>query len=112
MDATAIQDFYRDALLDPKVMDVSAGMVFCTAKDPEYSAVTIPGKSTVIVFSEARASDFEAFVIEKSATGSGKRIRTPEYNTAKDLIKKKMLWSLLLNFPHLEPYVDIVDTYE
>jgi hypothetical protein len=60
MDATGIQDFCRDTLLDPTVMDVSAGMVFCTAKDPEYSAVTMPGKNTVIVFSEARASDFVA----------------------------------------------------
>jgi all-trans-retinol 13,14-reductase len=116
MDATAIQDFYRDTLLDPTVMDVSAGMVFCTAKDPEYSAVAMPGKSTVIVFSEARASDFEAFVAEKSsgsvfsATGSGgRRIRMPEYNAAKELIEKKMLRSLLLNFPHLEPYVDMVE---
>jgi all-trans-retinol 13,14-reductase len=119
MDATGIQEFYRNTLLDPTIMDVSAGMVFCTAKDPEYSAVTMPGKSTVIVFSEARASDFEAFleesnISESNSTGTGKgkggrRIRSAEYNAAKELIRKKMLRSLLLNFPHLEPYVDMVE---
>ena len=62
MDATAIQDYYRETLLDPDVLDVSAGMVFCTAKDPDYSATTMPGRSTAIVFSEAQAEDFEAFL--------------------------------------------------
>lgn len=37
MDASAIQDFYRDTLLDPNVLDVSAGIVFASAKDPMYA---------------------------------------------------------------------------
>jgi len=106
MDATAIQDYYRDTLLDPNVLDVSAGMVFCTAKDPDYSATTMPGRSTVIVFSEAQAQDFEAFL---EYNRDGKRLRTKEYSQAKELIQRKMLRSLLLNFPQLKNHVDHVE---
>ena len=106
MDATAIQDYYRDTLLDPSVQDVSAGMVFCTAKDPEYSATTMPNRSTVIIFSEAQAQDFEGFL---EITPDGKRLRTKEYDKAKDLIEHKMMRSLLLNFPHLKQLVDHVE---
>lgn len=109
MDATAIQDYYRDTLLDPTVLDVSAGMVFCTAKDPHYSAITMPGKSTVIIFSEARAEDFQKFVLEDDSGKGKKHLRNQEYETAKKLIKFKMMRSLFLNFPHLEPYVDLVE---
>jgi hypothetical protein len=35
MDSSAIQDFYRTTLLDPNVREVSAGIVFTSAKDPE-----------------------------------------------------------------------------
>ena len=106
MDATAIQDYYRDTLLDPNVLDVSAGMVFCTAKDPDYSAIAIPNRSTVIVFSEAQAEHFQTFV---DTTADGKRLRTRDYKQAKKLIERKMMRSLLLNFPHLTPYVDHVE---
>jgi all-trans-retinol 13,14-reductase len=101
MDATAIQDYYRDTLLDPNVLDVSAGMVFCSAKDPIYSAHTMPNRSTVIVFSEARDSDFDLF--------RGKKIRSEEYRNAKALIERKMMRSLLLNFPQLAPHVELVE---
>jgi all-trans-retinol 13,14-reductase len=103
MDATIIQEYYRDTLLDPNVMDVSAGMVFCTAKDPAYSAQTMPGRSTALIFSEARASDFDFL-----ATGS-EHIRTQKYAEAKELIQRKMMRSLLLNFPRLEPHVDFIE---
>jgi len=106
MDATAIQDYYRETLLDPNVLDVSAGMVFCSAKDPVYSAATIPGRSTVVVFSEAQAEDFEAFLEHSS---DGKQLRTNEYSQAKELIQRKMLRSLLLNFPQLKKHVDHVE---
>ena len=120
LDATAIQEFYRNTLLDPSVLDVSAGMVFCTAKDPVYSETTMPGLSTAIVFSEARAKDFEQFTVvqeddeDVAASGKGKRpqrkkLRTKEYKQAKKLIEQKMMRSLLLNFPHLEPYIDFVE---
>lgn len=112
MDATAIQDYYRDTLLDPNVLDVSAGMVFVTAKDPVYSETTMPGKSTVIVFSEARAEDFDSFLDAASEPTSSDRRRlhrTEDYEKAKELIRRKMMRSLLLNFPHLEPYVDVVE---
>ena len=106
MDATAIQEYYRDTLLDPNVLDISAGVVFCTAKDPVYSSLTMPSRSTAIIFSEARAKDFEVFLDSRE---DGKRLRTAEYAKAKDLIQRKMMRSLLLNFPHLEPYVDHVE---
>lgn len=106
MDATAIQDYYRETLLDPNVLDVSAGMVFCTAKDPEYSRMTMPDRSTVIVFSEAQAEDFEVFIEYKQ---DGKILRSKEYVEAKELIQKKMMRSLLLNFPLLEEHVDHVE---
>lgn len=119
MDATEIQDFYRDTLLDPTIMDVSAGIVFASAKDPTYSNITMPNKSTVIIFSEARDKDFLQFTdladegetnhnhLTKSTYLHG--ARTEEYQKAKDLIEKKMMRSLLLNFPHLEPYVDVIE---
>ena len=50
MDAAEIQDFYRDTLLDPNVEDVSAGIVFASAKDPYYYSQVMPGKSTAIIF--------------------------------------------------------------
>lgn len=103
MDATEIQDFYRNTLLDPNFLDVSAGMVFCTAKDPSYSSFTMPNRSTVIVFSEARSEDFAKFLTKSP------RKKNQEYIEAKKLIEKKMMRSLLLNFPHLEPYVDFVE---
>jgi hypothetical protein len=91
-------------------MDVWAGTVFCTSKDPEYSNATMPGgKSIAIVFSKGQASDVDAFVEERSgsestatAGKSGRRVRAAEYDTAKEQIKKKMLRSPLLNFSHLE----------
>jgi all-trans-retinol 13,14-reductase len=107
MDATAIQEFYRNTLLDPNVLDVSAGMVFCTAKDPVYSEATMPGLSTAIIFSEARAEHFEQFLVYESK--DKKHLRKAEYQAAKDLIEAKMLRSLLTNFPHLEPYIDVVE---
>jgi hypothetical protein len=59
MDDSAIQeDFYRNTLLDPDLDDVSAGIVFASAKDPQYAAVTMPGKSTAFVFLEAKDTDF------------------------------------------------------
>jgi all-trans-retinol 13,14-reductase len=109
MDATAIQDYYRDTLLDPNVLDVSAGMVFCSAKDPQYSAISMPGKSTVIIFSEARAEDFQKFVLVDDSGKKKRHLRDQEYKTAKEWIQFKMMRSLLLNFPHLEPYVDVVE---
>ena len=122
MDATEIQDYYRDTLLDPNVLDVSAGIVFASAKDPLYAAATMPGKSTVIVFSEAKSEDFHQFIPDaKSETsakggggprGGGSRMQSPRtecYQRAKKLIETKMMRSLLLNFPHLEPYIDVVE---
>jgi all-trans-retinol 13,14-reductase len=107
MNATEIQEFYRDSLLDPNVLDVSAGMVFCTAKDPVYSQATMPGRSTAIVFSEARAEDFQIFV---NVSDHGiKRLRTAEYKEAKKVIEAKMMRSLLSNFPQLKPHVDVVE---
>lgn len=108
MNATEIQEYYRDTLLDPNVLDVSAGMVFCTAKDPVYSEATMPGRATCIVFSEARAQDFQAFV-NVTDNGKRKRLRVAEYEEAKKLIEKKMMRSLLSNFPQLEPHVDVVE---
>jgi all-trans-retinol 13,14-reductase len=107
MNATEIQEYYRDTLLDPNVLDVSAGMVFCTAKDPVYSEATMPGRSTAIVFSEARAQDFQVFV---NVSDSGiKHLRTPAYKEAKKVIETKMMRSLLSNFPQLKPHVDVVE---
>jgi all-trans-retinol 13,14-reductase len=108
MNATEIQEFYRDSLLDPSVLDVSAGMVFCTAKDPVYSEATMPGRSTAIVFSEARAEDFQVFV-NVSNDGKIKRLRTDAYKEAKKVIETKMMHSLLANFPQLKPHVDVVE---
>ncbi|KAL7562918.1 hypothetical protein ACA910_000287 [Epithemia clementina (nom. ined.)] len=113
MDATEIQDYYRNTLLDPQVMDVSAGIVFASAKDPTYSAAVMPNRSTVIIFSEARDSDFFKFADDPAERIGGKvrehGPRTVEYQAAKNLIETKMLRSLLLNFPHLEPYIDLVE---
>lgn len=116
MDASAIQDFYRDTLLDPDVMDVSAGIVFVSAKDPAYSDITMPGKATAVLFSEARDADFLNLLDDedKNSTLSrgiygGHRKHGTRYNEAKALVKKKMMRSLLLNFPHLEPYIDLVE---
>jgi len=116
MDATYIQDYYRDTLLDPNVLDVSAGWVFVTAKDPYYSNVTMPGKATVIIFSEAKTEDFDKFVDEaayfKGVTphaGKARPVREEEYEAAKKLVERKMMRGLLRCFPHLEPYVDVVE---
>ena len=109
MDATVIQEYYRNTLLDSNVLDVSAGMVFCSAKDPIYSESTMPGRSTVIVFSEAKAEDFERFVDHSKPTKDGKHLRKKDYEDVKKLIEKKMIRSLLLNFPQLEPHVDVVE---
>jgi len=120
MDATEIQDYYRATLLDPTVMDVSAGIVFASAKDPIYSADVMPNKSTVIVFSEAKDEDFFRFSkdfddaddSQKKKVKKMKAIhghRTSDYQQAKDLIEKKMIRSLLINFPHLELHIDVVE---
>jgi all-trans-retinol 13,14-reductase len=115
MDASAIQDFYRDTLLDPSVRDVSAGIVFASAKDPHYSAVTMPSKSTAIIFSEARDSDFTDFLSEEDGSVFGAEFarrhgkRTEAYDEAKSLIQEKMMRSLLVNFPQVEPYIEIVE---
>jgi len=61
MDASAIQQFYRDTLLDPNVPHLSASIVFASAKDPYYSSLTMPHKSTAIIFSEPRDTDFFPF---------------------------------------------------
>lgn len=107
MDATVIQDFYRDTLLDPNVLNVSAGMVFCSAKDPIYSNRTMPGRSTAVIFSEARAQDFEQFVVKDKSGRAA--LRTKEYKQAKQLIQDKMMRSLYINFPHLPPHVDWIE---
>jgi len=117
LDASAIQDFYRDTLLDPNVEDVSAGIVFASAKDPKYSAISMPGKSTAIVFSEAKNEDFLALFDNEDDEDAalhdgilhGRRERPMRYKDAKELVQMKMLRSLLLNFPHLEPFIDIVE---
>ena len=115
MDATEIQDYYRGTLLDPNVMDVSAGIVFASAKDPTYADAVMPNKSTVIVFSEAKTEDFVKFAQpakDKNRATTKRWVhgqRTEDYEAAKDLIEQKMMRSLLLNFPHLEPYVDVVE---
>lgn len=116
MDASVIQDFYRDTLLDPTVMDVSAGIVFASAKDPMYSNITMPGKSTAIIFSEAKEQDFLSLLDKEDRDSifsrgiySGHRKHSSEYEKAKALVKTKMLRSLLLNFPHLEPYIEVVE---
>jgi all-trans-retinol 13,14-reductase len=116
MDASAIQDFYRNTLLDPDVEDVSAGIVFASAKDPRYAEMTMPGKSTAIIFSEAKDTDFLDLFAEQEATatlrkgiGEGHQKRPKTYEEAKELVKKKMVRSLLLNFPHLEPYIEVVE---
>jgi all-trans-retinol 13,14-reductase len=114
-DATAIQEYYRDTLLDPTVEDLSAGIVFCTAKDPYYSSVVMPGKSTVIIFSEARDEDFLAFLEDETSRTRGRGVsgtndpRSPRYEEAKEVIKKKMLRALLVNFPRLEQHIDFVE---
>lgn len=116
MNATEIQEFYRSTLLDPAVKDVSAGIVFASAKDPHYSEVVMPGRSTAIIFSEAREEDFLGLFDEEDASaalrkgiGEGHQKRPKNYEEAKTLIKEKMIRSLLLNFPHLEPYIDVVE---
>ena len=118
MNATKIQDYYRDTLLDPNVLDVSAGIVFASAKDPIYSSMVMPNKSTVIIFSEAKAEDFMKFqkrATTETTTHSGPSSslehgeRTDDYEQAKQLIQAKMMRSLLVNFPHLEPYIDVVE---
>ena len=35
--------------------------------------------------------------------------RTQDYQEAKDLIQRKMIRSLLLNYPHLESFIDVVE---
>ena len=107
MDATVIQEYYRNTLLDSTVQDVSAGMVFCTAKDPVYSAIAMPQRSTAIVFSEARASDFDMYLEE--TPNNGKMIRTAAYAEAKRVLERKLLRSLFNNFPQLESHVDLVE---
>ena len=116
MDASAIQDYYRATLLDPKVMDVSAGIVFASAKDPMYANITMPGKSTAIIFSEAREKDFLDLLDEDDRESifsrgiyDGHHKHSSKYEKAKALVKKKMMRSLLLNFPHLEPYIECVE---
>lgn len=116
MDASEIQDFYRSTLLDPEVKDVSAGIVFASAKDPHYSEIVMPGKSTAIIFSEAKDDDFLSLFEEEEASaalrkgiGEGHRRRSEKYQTAKQLVKEKMVRSLVLNFPHVEPYIDVVE---
>ena len=115
MDAAEIQDFYRDTLLDPNVEDVSAGIVFASAKDPYYYSQVMPGKSTAIIFSEAKDTDFLGLMdIDDPAVVGAKfsrmpKRRTDRYNNAKELVKTKMLRSLLLNFPHVEPFIDVVE---
>jgi all-trans-retinol 13,14-reductase len=116
MDATFIQDYYRDTLLDPNVLDVSAGWVFVSAKDPYYSNITMPGKTTIIIFSEARTEDFEKFVDEATLArgaaphaGKARQQRGAEYEAAKALVERKMMRGLLRCFPHLEPYIEVVE---
>ena len=116
MDATYIQDYYRDTLLDPNVMDVSAGWVFVSAKDPYYSNLTMPGKTTIILFSEAKTEDFSLFVDDtifsagaKPHAGKARPLRVAEYEAAKSLVERKMMRGLLRCFPHIEPYVEVVE---
>jgi hypothetical protein len=109
MDAGAIQDYYWETLLDPNVQDVSAGIVFASAKDPEYASTVMPGKSTVIVFSEARQEDFVPFQqdITSDDDTSRRSRRSVEYQQAKDLIEQKLIRSLVLNFPHLKSHIKV-----
>jgi all-trans-retinol 13,14-reductase len=116
MDASEIQDFYRSTLLDPNVQDVSAGIVFASAKDPNYANVVMPGKSTAIIFSEAKDDDFLNLFDEDAVSdtlrkgiGEGHQKRSKKYEEAKVIVKEKMIRSLLQNFPHLEPYIDVVE---
>lgn len=96
--------------LDSNVQDVSAGIVFASAKDPEYCSSVMPGKSTVIIFSEAKFEDFLKFQGGTAETATGAHgHRANDYEQAKKLIETKMIRSLLLNFPHLEPYIDVVE---
>jgi len=57
-----IQDYYRNTVLDPTILDVSTSMVFYTTKDPNYSSITMLNKMMVIVFSEARANEFKVLL--------------------------------------------------
>ena len=115
MDASKIQDFYRATLLDPHVEDVSAGIVFASAKDPYYSSLIMPGKSTAIIFSEARDADFLGLMENADIADVGAKFsrrakrRSDRYNKAKEIVKSKMIRSLLLNFPHVEPFIDVVE---
>ncbi|CAM9511064.1 unnamed protein product, partial [Heterosigma akashiwo] len=111
MNASAIQDFYRDTLLDPTVEDVSAGIVFVSAKDPAYSARTMPGKATAVVFSEAHVEDFLPLLEAPppSAAGSAPTTAGPAYQEAKALVARKLRRALLANFPHLEPHIAVCE---
>lgn len=115
MNASEIQDFFRDTLLDPHVEDVSVGIVFASAKDPFYSSQIMPGKSTAIIFSEAKDSDFLGFMENADIAHAGAKFsrrpkrRSDQYKEAKELVKSKMIRSLLANFPHVEPFIDVVE---
>ena len=112
MNASALQDFYRDTLLDPNVLDISAGIAFASAKDTTYSNIIMPGKSTPIIFSEANSEDFLELLDEEnkiSILSKGHKKHGAKYEKANALVKEKMIRSLILNFPHLDPYIECVD---
>lgn len=103
MEATRIQEHFRKSLLDPNEPQVSAGMVFPSAKDPAYSNETMPGKSTCVIFSEAVAEDFKALAEEEK---QGRR-RSEAYLAAKKVVEEKLRRSLLANFPQLEGKIEV-----
>ena len=76
----------------------------------------MPGKSTAIIFSEAKDEDFLTLLdyddkrsALKRGIFAGHYKHNKRYEMAKALVEKKMMRSLLLNFPHLESYIDCVE---
>jgi hypothetical protein len=76
----------------------------------------MPGRTTVIIFSEAKTEDFDKFVEQatyfKGAAphaGKARPVREAEYEAAKKLVEQKMMRGLLQCFPHLEPHVEVVE---
>uniref|UniRef100_A0A0G4I1D3 Amine oxidase domain-containing protein n=1 Tax=Chromera velia CCMP2878 TaxID=1169474 RepID=A0A0G4I1D3_9ALVE len=108
VEASLIQDWYRDTLLDPSVPSVSAGMVFPSAKDPHTTEERFPGKSSALLFSEARPEEFLPMVLEKRGK-KGFVEKTEAYKEAKELVGKKMLRAFLDHFPDLEDKIELFE---
>ncbi|CEL94511.1 unnamed protein product [Vitrella brassicaformis CCMP3155] len=107
MEASSIQDHYRSTLLDPSVEDVSAGMLFPTAKDPDYSEKKHPGRSVCIMFSEAIPEEFEH--LKDDVGGVESKLLSEEYSGVKKVIERKLINALLHNFPHLKDHIEFVE---